>query len=53
VAVYDREPDTAEPEAEAAPSGELVAVYPCVDEEGNVKTVENGLSALEEQSPDQ
>lgn len=53
VAVYDREPDTAEPEAKAATSGRLVAVYPYVDEEGNVKTVENGLSALEEQSPDQ
>ncbi|WP_409340101.1 HTH domain-containing protein [Halalkalicoccus salilacus] len=53
VAVYDRKPDTAETEAEAASSGQLVAVYPCVDGEGNVKTVENGLSALEEQSLDQ
>ena len=53
VAVYDREHATAEPEAEAATSEQLVAVYPYVDGEGNVKTVENGLSALEEQSQDQ
>lgn len=53
VAAYDREHETDETEAEATTSGQLVAVYPYIDEEGNVKTVENGLSVLEEQVREQ
>ena len=49
LAAYDREHDTNETDDPE----QLVAVYPCVDEEGDVKTVENGLSALEEHAQGQ
>lgn len=46
LAVYDCEDDS----DEAATSEQVVAVYPYIDEKGDVKTVENGLNALEDQS---